>query len=355
MRIALLSDGRNVHTARWAGYFKEQGDEVLLITLEPPRPMPVPVRRLGTGLPPGAVACTLAAPAAARVLGRFDPDLVSAHFVPNYGWLAWLAGRRPWALSAWGSDVLVNPHRSAFHRWRARRVLRAADLVISDAAMLSEAIVALAGEGVAPLTVPMGVDRAFFDAGAEPAPREPVILHDRNLEPVYDVATVLRGAAGFLRVFPDWRLRLAGDGEQRASLERLAGELEIAGRVDWLGRVPRERLARELRRASLYLSASLSDSTSVSLLEAMALGAYPVLSDIPANREWIPAPPRACYFPPGRPEDLTRALLEAVALPGTERRAAGEANRRRVAEAAIWEDNMATVRAAFAELAGARP
>ncbi|MBN2171140.1 MAG: glycosyltransferase [Candidatus Krumholzibacteriota bacterium] len=355
MRIALLSDGRNVHTARWAGYFAGQGDEVLLLTLEDPRPMPVPVRRLAAGLPAGALACTLAAPAAARILRRFRPDLVSAHFVPNYGWLAWLTGRRPWALSTWGSDVLVNPHRSAFHRWRARRVLRAADLVTSDAAMLSEAIVALAGEGVRPLTVPMGVDRAIFAAGAGTGPREPVILHDRNLEPVYDVATVLRGAAGFLRVFADWRLRLAGDGAQRASLARLAGELGIAERVDWLGRVPRERLVEELGRAGLYVSASLSDSTSVSLLEAMALGAYPVLSDIPANREWIPAPPRARYFPPGRPEDLTRALLEAVALPETERQSAREANRRRIAEAAIWEDNMATVRAAFARLAEARP
>jgi glycosyltransferase involved in cell wall biosynthesis len=229
-------------------------------------------------------------------------------------------------------------------------VLRAADLITSDAAMLSEAIRALAGRHLAPLTVPMGVDAALLAGGDPAAPRPPVILHNRNLEPVYDLPTVLRGLAPFLHAHSDWELRLAGDGSQRAALERLAADLGLADRARFLGRLPRTALMDELRGARIYLSASLSDSTSVSLLEAMALGAYPVLSDIPANREWIPGAPGAQYFAPGRPEALAQALAAAADLPAAARRAALEANRAIVRARAVWEDNMAAVRAAFLAL-----
>ena len=351
MRIALLSDGGNVHTRRWSGYFADRGDELLLLSLEDTDGMPVPSRRLGPPLRPRMLAYTVAVPAARRALDRFEPDLVNAHFVPNYGWMAHLIGRRPWVMSTWGSDVLVNPQRSPFHRWRARRVLRGAELLTSDALMLTAAIQGLAGPERPVLTGPMGIDRALHDSGEPSSPRKSVILHNRNLEAVYDVHTVLRGFMGFSQLFPDWRLRLAGDGSQRAELERLTASLGLGDKVEFLGRMDRDALMDELRRATLYLSASLSDSTSVSLLEAMSLGAYPVLSDIPANREWIPGRPRGEYFIPGRSQALTRALLEAIALPEEARREATAANRRSIAERAIWEENMAGLRERFLELA----
>ena len=40
-------------------------------------------------------------------------------------------------------------------------------------------------------------------------------------------------------------------------------------------------------KEELYISIPTSDSTSVTLLEAMAAGSLPIVSDLPANREWI--------------------------------------------------------------------
>ena len=37
----------------------------------------------------------------------------------------------------------------------------------------------------------------------------------------------------------------------------------------------------------MYVSIPNTDGTSISLLEAMAYGCLPVVSDLPANREWI--------------------------------------------------------------------
>jgi glycosyltransferase involved in cell wall biosynthesis len=229
-------------------------------------------------------------------------------------------------------------------------VLRAADLVTSDAAMLTDAIGRLAGTPLEVLTAPMGIGRALFATGGG-GDRERVILHNRNLEAVYDVATVLRGAAPVLRAHPGWQLRLAGDGSLRGELEALAASLELGEQLRFLGRLEPEALMDELRRARIYLSASRSDSTSVSLLEAMALGAYPVLSDLPANREWIAGQPGAQYFPVGDAGGLGAALERALGLDAGAREDALAANRATVGERALWEDNMAAVRERFLTMA----
>jgi len=57
--------------------------------------------------------------------------------------------------------------------------------------------------------------------------------------------------------------------------------------VQFLWRIPREKIPDLLNQADIYVSTSLYDATSVSLLEALASGAFPVVTDIPANREWI--------------------------------------------------------------------
>ena len=42
-----------------------------------------------------------------------------------------------------------------------------------------------------------------------------------------------------------------------------------------------------LRRSKFYISATKSDGSSLSLLEAMGNGVIPIVSNIPSNREWV--------------------------------------------------------------------
>ncbi len=352
MKIALMGEGSVVHTLRWANYFQSCGDTVRLFTLEnPPKDFTGDWKKVGRRDKFHALSYTLALPRMKRALDEFDPDMVNAHFVPNYGWMGALAGRRPLVVSTWGSDVLVNPRKSPLHRWRLRYVLERADLITSDAEMMTEEIHRYVSGAAPVLTAPMGVDRAFFELGEGELTREPVLLQFRNLEPVYDLPTVLKALPQFLAQNPGWRVRIAGEGNQRGKLESMACDLGLGERVEFLGRLSREELVEELRRARLYLSSSLSDSTSVSLLEAMALGAYPVLSDIPANREWVGGPGEGHYFPPGDSAGLNEALISAARMSEKKHRKAAVLNRKIIAEHAIWEDNMERVRKAFLDLA----
>jgi L-malate glycosyltransferase len=91
-----------------------------------------------------------------------------------------------------------------------------------------------------------------------------------------------------LRRVPAARLVVGGEGALRAQLEGLARRLGVAGAVEFGGSATWPAgLAERLGKAAEYVSVPSSDGTSVTMLEAMAAGAYPVVSDLPGNREWV--------------------------------------------------------------------
>lgn len=357
MRIATLANASVVHAQRWVEHFRARGHEVRLWSLEPGADG-LGAARLPAVPLPGFLRYPLAAPALRRALAAFDPDLVDAHYVPNYGLLGVLAGRRPLAVTAWGSDLLVAGPRDPLQRARARYVLRRADAVLADARNLVAAAVALGAAPARVHCVPWGVDRARF---APRGPREPgLIASTRMHEAVYGLDTVVDGAAAALARHPHARIVFAGDGSLTAALERRAAERLPAGRWSFVGRLAPDAMAELLARAEVYVSASSSDSTSVSLLEAMACGAVPVVSDIPGNREWVADGDGARLFAPGDAAGLAAVLDAALADAGFAG-AARARNARLVAERGDWAANLAAIEALFEGLAraarrgGARP
>ena len=347
MRIATLANASVVHTRRWVEHFRARGHEVALWSLEP-APPGFPCFALPRAPLPGWLRYPLALPALKRGLQAFAPDLVDAHYVPNYGWLGALAGRRPLAVTAWGSDLLTVGARDPLRRRRARLVLRRADAVLVDAENLGRAARALGAPPERLHVIPWGVDRTRFRPAVE---REPGLLVSARMhEPVYDLPTLLEGVRPLLGSRTAARLVVAGDGSLRAALERLARATLPPGRCEFVGRLDPGALAALLGRAEIYLSASRSDSTSVSLLEAMACGAVPVVSDIEGNREWVGEGDGARLFPPGDAEGLTRALERALADPAWREAARGR-NQRVIAERGDWSANLARIEALFESLA----
>jgi hypothetical protein len=163
MRIALLANAAAIHTRRWAGILRARGHDVRVFSLErPPLDDATGVTVLPSLPLPRALRYPLARGTFARALDAFAPDLVEAHFVPNYGFLAALIGRRPFAVQCWGSDLLVSAAKSALHARRARFALTRADLVIADARVLGEAALAYGAPLERLLVVPWGADLARF-------------------------------------------------------------------------------------------------------------------------------------------------------------------------------------------------
>lgn len=305
MKIATLANAAVGHTRRWVDWFRARGHDVQVWSLEP-GPTALGAHPLPSAPAPGALRYPLAAPALRAALAAFGPDLVDAHYVPNYGLLGALSGRRPLSVTAWGSDLLVAAPSHPLQRARARYVLERADLVIADAENLAAAARALGADPARTHAIPWGISRQRFRPRGDRRPG--LLLSTRMHEPVYDLATLIEGVAPRMARDPALRLELTGDGSLTGELERLAAARLPAGRFAFLGRLDPEAMAARLAEAEIFLSASRSDSTSVSLLEAMASGAVPVISDLAGNREWVGEGEGARLFAPGDAAALGAAL-----------------------------------------------
>ena len=371
VRIALLADASVVHARLWGEALVRRGAQVRLLSLERPPTGSGETALEFEGLPSWPLPMALRYPAALAALrsalGGFDPHLVDAHFLPNYGVLAALAGRRPWVANAWGSDLLLA--HGPWRRARVRFVLERADRVFVDAEVARQRALALGADAARVVLQPWGVDTKRFAFGGGTHERRQrrtlwpeawrgdagasawVGVSTRFLHPLYDVETAVRAWGRLVQDHPDAHLLVVGDGPEAGSLRRTVGELGLEHRVRFLGRLAADEVARILRDADLYLSTSRSDTTSISLLEAMSAGAFPVVSDLPANREWVGGE-TAEIFSPGDVQGMADALRRALAR-GEGLEAARAASRERVVREASRERAMDCVAACYREILGA--
>jgi glycosyltransferase involved in cell wall biosynthesis len=351
LRLLVLSNGSVYHTQRWADYFVDRGDWVHVASVEPHLPSRAETRRLPALAPIAALRYPLVLPWLKRLAARVEPDVVVGHFVPNYGFLAALLGRHPAVCVVWGSDVLINAARSRFHLWRARFTLERLDLVLVDAELAARKIADL---GIRPrrmetLTFGVDVDRFRPPAGTRPDP--PVVLSIRQLLPIYRVDLLVRAVPLILkRARAAFQVRIVGQGSERPRLAALADSLGVGDRITFVGGgLDESRLIEEIQRASIYVSTSASDTTSVSLLEAMACGVPPVVSDIAGNREWITNGENGILVSLDGPDALADGIVELLERPERGVRFA-ERNLRLVRSKANWARNMDRTRQLLLDL-----
>jgi len=348
VRIAFIGDGSLNHVRRWAGWFAGRGHDVLLLSFEDVDGCGVPARRLRKRLPTKLAGYLAALGPLRREIARFEPDVVNALYVTGYGFVGVLAGRRPVVVSALGSDLLVDYPASAVHRAQVRFALSRADLVTTDADVLSAAAREAGAHADRILKAYFGIDETLFHPGDAVRDSDPpLVVSTRNLHPVYDLDTLL-GAAPAING-AGARIILCGDGPERGRLEERAAREGLD--AVFAGRQAPEAIAALLRRAAVYVSTARSDSTSVSLIEAMACGAVPVVTGIEANREWIDDGRGGRLVPPGDSAALAGAVADVLGDDAFAA-AARERNRRIVEERGRFEDNMRRVEEAFLGLAG---
>ena len=113
----------------------------------------------------------------------------------------------------------------------------------------------------------------------------PIFLSNRNLDPLYNVACILRAFARIQQKFPDAKLTIAGHGSQRRELESLARRLKLRN-VDFRGHVPPEKMCELYDEADIFLNSSNIDNMPGSILESFACGT-PVVSTNAGGIRWI--------------------------------------------------------------------
>lgn len=216
-------------------------------------------------------------------------DLIHANWSIN-GLVAGAIGRltaTPTVTSLRGGDVNRINH-SVFHRFlvHACFILNNGIVTVSDslAEFLADKFPRYAYKIE---TVSNGVDDSFYAAAIDrPCHRHIEMLAVGNLVPNKGVDKIIR-ALGKLKMVSEWHLTVLGDGEQRSFLEQLAHRQGISTMVSFKGRVAPADVAQYMRKADLFLFASLAEGRPNALMEAMAAGLPVIASTLPSVMELI--------------------------------------------------------------------
>ncbi len=99
----------------------------------------------------------------------------------------------------------------------------------------------------------------------------PLLLSNRNLEPLYNVGCTLRAFAIVQREEPDARLTVVGDGSERNALEALARRLGLRN-VEFVGKVAPQRMREFYDASDVYVNSPNIDNMPNSIIEAFASG-----------------------------------------------------------------------------------
>jgi len=358
MRILFLSDAKSYHTKRWVDYFVERGHQCFLVFLEKGIQTKAQEFFINSKIFPSFLRYFLSARGIKKIAEKIKPDLINAHFVPSYGLIGALLGQRPLVVSTWGSDILISPQKSFSHKLRAKYVLNKADLITTDAKILTEAILDLGIKGKKVIESPMGVDKDLvfegekkrFDLSSGEEKKKFVILSNRRLEPVYDLRTLLKAIPMVIKE-ANRRVKfvIVGEGSEKDRLIQFARDLKVEEYVEFKGELARKDLIDCYMDSDIYISTSLSDSTSVSLLEAMVLGLIPIVTDIPGNREWIEDKKNGFLFPISDHHALAKEIVYTI-NEFTDWIDFREKNVSLIEKKAMWEDNMEAVEREFLRL-----
>lgn len=372
MKLCFLADARAEHTRRWARYFALAGHQVDLITLNPDV--------LG-GYEPVAVH-VIAKPVAGsnlvarirngpRVLGELralvrdlDPDVVHAHSLVPYVWLAWASRFRPYVATPWGTDILVHARASRWNFLLTAIALRAANLVVCDAEFLRAELERFGVAAARYRLIMFGVDVGRFRqplAEEKAAVRDafglggaPVVLSARTLYPVHDVETLIRAIPEVISACPNARFAIVGGGPERERLESLASQLGVDTAVLFVGRVEEDEMAQWLRAADVYVSTSLHDAgLSASTAEAMACGLPVVTTDNADNALWVENGVNGYRVPNGSVALLARQIIELL-LDAEARERIGAANRAVIETRNNYSVEMGKMERLYGELAAER-
>ena len=178
-----------------------------------------------------------------------------------------------------------------------------------------------------------GIDTVSYTPCASERASSPVFAYLGRLKRYKGVDAVINAFAAMGD--RSARLEIAGAGDHRPALERLAASLDLGERVRFLGRVSEEDKLRLLRRAWALVFASPKEGWGITNLEAAACGTPVVASNSPGIRESVHDGETGYLVPHGDVDAMAAAMGRLAGDSSLVARLGAQA--RKFAETFTWE------------------
>jgi glycosyltransferase involved in cell wall biosynthesis len=326
MRVVFLTGiwppdvgGPATHGPDFATFLRDRGHEVRVVTMgdHEPTERPVPVESIARGRP-FVIRYPQVAAAGFRLARRADVVYATATYAAAAS--ASLAAHRPLVVKLVSDPAYERARRyglfsgplEAFQADNSKRVLPLKRL--RTASLRRARRIVVPSRYLAEIAAEWGLDRSRIEVLTNPAP-PPVEVDPMPLAPGTFVFVgrlteqkALPIALAAIAEVEGAQLILVGDGPERVSLERRAGELGLGDRVRFLGSLPREEALRYLAGARAAVLSSAWENLPHAAVEALAVGTPVVSTNVGGVPEVVHDGENGLLVPPNDVNALAAAL-----------------------------------------------
>ena len=198
-----------------------------------------------------------------------------------------------------------------------------------------------------------GVDTRTFARSSVPPEGNATFVCVGRFSPQKMQALIVEATSRVTRTYPQVRVLLIGDGENRASIENAIRRHGMQEHVVLMGWRDNAEVRQMIGNARALLLPSLAEGLPVVIMEAFALE-RPVITTYIAGIPELVDHQCGWIIPAGSIDDIERAMIAALEAPASELAEKGREGRRRVLKSHDVHVNAAAMRELFAQVASER-
>ncbi len=250
-----------------------------------------------------------------RLTREIKPDLIHAGPIQTCAFIAVLSGFRPLLTMSWGFDLMDDLHKNKWWEWVTCYTLKRSTFFTSDANVSRDKAVIYGMNPEKTVVFPWGVDLEHFSPSTDHWSLNTdhfTLFCNRSWETRYGVDVLARAFVKVAQQNENVDLILLNGGSQSGQLRQILQSGGVLDRITFGGQISQTDLPRWYHMADVYISPSHVDGSSVSLMEALACGLPCLVSDIPANKEWVVENENGWLFRDGDADHLAEKILAAI-------------------------------------------
>ena len=284
-KILFVADASSVHIAKWVNYFVDRRYDVHLATFSSVNRTKCKniyfLSKKKVKVTGGNYHYLLGIVKLAKIMQKLKPDIVNAHYSYSMGLISFLAIKKSnittnFSIVCHGSDLLAPPKPIVFNTIN-KYLLKRCDKIFAVSDQIKDKISSFS----------IDLDRVFVgqygvDINNQESKKDIDILSNRSYMPNSRIEFLLDSLKDFehdglniVFILPHVSKKI---------FEKLKTKYSFITFYEYMSY---ESMIKMVARSKIYISATKSDGTSLSLLEAMHLGAIPVVSNIVSNRSWV--------------------------------------------------------------------
>lgn len=264
---------------------------------------------------------------ARAIVEKLQPDLIHCLRLPIEGYIGGLIGYRPLVISTWGNDLAYFAKRYRMFRWLTRKALSKTALFFPDNTRdkyIAEIYGFSPSNPAHVIHVTGGLKLENFPMyHKDISVREKLGFHlntnllvsTRGFQNFYiNNEALIRAVPKVREVFPNSLFLLFGDTRTNAyfQLRRLVQHLGIEKHIQFIHKLNYQDYLDYLTASDVLVQVILYEGWPISLLEAMACGVIPVMSNHSPIQEWIVDGWNGYLIDPTNPAQISEVIIKAL-------------------------------------------